>query len=252
MTNQSIKTIIIEDEAEDLDLMQNLLKKHSEIEIVATAEDIENGVAAVSVYKPDLSFLDINLYGRTSFEILDIIKQFNLQPKIVFTTAFDNYMNKAFKYAAFDYLLKPIDRKELANTIKRCKDTIKEPSFDDSYAKFKDSQKKLIFNTTEGFEVIDPKEIVYLATVKNQSYTEFYLHNDTKVVVTKGIGEVEKMLPQKYFYKIHRSYILNLSYVKKVNRIRGNCYLETQNKDYVVPISRDKAKNLRERFMELL
>ncbi len=252
MIKQVIKTIIIEDEAEDLGLMQNLLKTHTEIEIVATAEDIENGVAAISVYKPDLIFLDINLYGRTSFEILDIIKQFNLQPKIVFTTAFDNYMSKAFKYATFDYLLKPIDRKELANTINRCNDTMKEPNFDDSYSKFKDSQKKLIFNTTEGFEVIDPKEIVYLTTVKNQSYTEFYMRNDTKIVVTKGIGEVKKMLPEKYFYKIHRSYILNLSYVKKVNRIRGNCYLEAQNKDYIVPISRDKAKSLKERFIELL
>jgi len=245
MIENAIKAIIIEDEIEDLDLMKNLLKNHLQIDVIATARDIENGVAAISVHKPDLIFLDINLYGRTSFEILDIIKKFDLQPKVVFTTAFDNYMNKAFKYAAFDYLLKPIDRQELNDTLVRCIDNIEQTTFNESYKKFKITEKKLIFNTTEGFEVINPKEIVYLATVKNQSYTDFYLYNGNSITVTKGIGEVEKFLPTKHFYKIHRSYIINLNFVKKVNRIRGNCYLKAENKDFIIPISRSKAKILK-------
>jgi two-component system, LytTR family, response regulator len=114
---EKIKTLIIEDEQEDLDLMSNLLKAFPEIELMDTARDVETGIAAISHHKPELVFLDINLYGRTSFEILDIIKRYNMQPKIIFTTALNNYMNQAFKYAAFDYLLKPIDRSELKNTV---------------------------------------------------------------------------------------------------------------------------------------
>jgi two-component system LytT family response regulator len=249
---KSIKAIIIEDEIEDLDLMQNLLKSYPKIEIVATARDIENGVAAISVHKPDLIFLDINLYGRTSFEILDIIKNFNLNPKIIFTTAFDNYMNKAFKYSAFDYLLKPIDRQELKKTIKRYITNSEQTDFKESYQRFNNVKKKLIFNTTEGFELINPENIVYLATIKNQSYTEFFMFDGSSIIVTKSIGEIEPLLPKKYFYKIHRSYILNLSFVKKVNRIRGKCYLQNNDKDYVIPISREKSKVLKDKFLRFL
>lgn len=251
MRKKSIKTIIIEDEKEDLDLMQNLLKSHPEIEIIATARDIENGVAAISVHKPELIFLDINLYGRISFEILDIIQKFNLKPKVIFTTAFDNYMNKAFKYAAFDYLLKPIDREELKGTIERYINNLEQTDFKESYEKFSSTYKKLIFNTTEGYEVINPKEIVYLTTVKNQSYTEIFTANGTTITVTKGIGEVEDMLPEKHFFKIHRSYILNLNYVKKVNRIRGKCFLQSKSNNYEVPVSREKAKLLKGKLVTL-
>jgi len=247
-----IKTIIIEDEQEDLDLMINLLKTHPEIEIVASARDIENGVAVITVHKPDLIFLDINLYGRTSFEILDIIKNFDINPKIIFITAFDNYMSKAFKYATFDYLLKPIDRLELQKTLVRFIKNQAQTSFEKSYKLLSETKQKLLFNTTEGFELIDPKQVVYLATVKNQGYTDFFMLNGTIITVTKSIGEIEEILPKKHFFKIHRSYILNLTFVKKVNRIRGKCYLQGDVADYVIPISREKAKVLKDTFLKRL
>ena len=114
MNTEKINTIVIEDEKEDMDLMLNLLKSFSEIKIAGTACDIEESINKISFYKPQLIFLDINLYGRLSFDVLDAIYKLNIKPKVVFTTAFDNYMNKAFKYSAFDYLLKPIDRQDSA------------------------------------------------------------------------------------------------------------------------------------------
>ena len=243
-----IKTIIIEDEQEDLDLMINLLKAFPEIDLQSTARDVETGVAAISIHQPELIFLDINLYGRTSFEILDVISKFGLKPKVIFTTAFDNYMNKAFKYAAFDYLLKPIDRMELKSTIERYFNNLQETGFSNSYQKLSDALEKLVFNTTEGFEVVDPAEIVYLCTVKNQGYTELYQVDGSIVLITKSIGEIEPLLPDKCFFKIHRSYILNLNYVKKVNRIKGKCFLKAKDKTYEIPISRDKSKILREKL----
>jgi len=133
---KKIKAVIIEDESEDMDLMKSLLTDFDMIDIVATARDIENGVAAISVNKPDLIFLDINLYGRNSFEILDIIKNFDLDPKVIFTTAYGNYMNIAFKYSAFDYLLKPVDRNELKDTLERFINNYEQTAFNESYEKF--------------------------------------------------------------------------------------------------------------------
>jgi len=248
---KKIKAVIIEDESEDLDLMKSLLTGFDMIEIAATARDIENGVAAISVHKPDLIFLDINLYGRNSFEILDIIKNFQLNPKVIFTTAYDNYMNIAFKYSAFDYLLKPIDRNELKNTLERFINNFEQTGFDESYEKFNAVKKKLIFNTVEGFEVIAPEDIVYLCTVKNQSYTEIYLTSGNMTVVTKSIGEIEPLLPEELFFKIHRSYILNLNFVKKVNRILGKCYLQSGEHRYEIPVSREKARVLKEKLLSL-
>lgn len=248
MSINTIKAIIIEDEKEDMYLITNLLKTHKEIEIIATANDIENGIAVVSLHKPDLIFLDINLYGRFSFEIIDAIQKLSLNPKIIFTTAYDNYMNKAFKYAAFDYLLKPIDRRELNDTIVRYLKNSETIDLKKSYEKFNEVKKKLIFNSTEGFEIIDPTAIVYLGTVKGQSYTEFFMNNGKVIVVTKGIGEVEPLLKGNHFFKIHRSYILNLNYLIKINRIRGICYLESADNKYSVPISKEKIKLLKKQL----
>jgi len=248
---EKITAVIIEDENEDLDLLKSLLSEFDQIEIVASARDIENGVAIITVHKPDLIFLDINLYGRNSFEILDIIKKFDLNPKVIFTTAYNNYMNIAFKYSAFDYLLKPIDRNELKDTMERYMNDREQTAFDKSYEKFTSVKKKLIFNTVEGFEVISPEDIVYLCTVKNQSYTEIYLTNGNRTVVTKSIGEIEPLLNEDCFFKIHRSYILNLNFVKKVNRILGKCYLQSEDKNYEIPVSREKAKLLKEKLLTL-
>ncbi len=246
-----IKTIVIEDEKEDLDLMLNLLKGFETLNIVATASDIENGIAVISAHKPDLVFLDINLYGRLSFEILEVIQNLSINPKVVFTTAFDNYMNRAFKFAAFDYLLKPLERQELKDTINRYLKNIDSTNFKESLSKFKAVKKKLVFNTTEGFEVIDPVQIMYLGTVKGQSYTEFFMTNGTVVTVTKGIGEIEQLLSFKHFFKIHRSYILNVNYIKKINRIRGNCYLQSATTKYNIPVSREKIKELKEKLSSI-
>ena len=239
-----IRTVIIEDEKEDTDLLENLLGVFDFVEIIDTAEDVKSGIEVIERHKPELIFLDIRLYGKISFEILDVIYSLNIKPKVIFTTAFDEYMHKAFKYSAFDYLLKPIDRKELKDTLMRYVESKNKYDFVKSYDKFR----KMVFNTAEGFEIINPDEIVYVSTVKNQSYSELFMSDGSKITITKNIGEVEKILPEDYFYKIHRSYILNLNYVKKVNRIKQKCYLSAENISYEIPISREKSKLLREKI----
>lgn len=244
-------TIIIEDEKEDLDLVINLLKEYEFIKIIATAKDVETAIAVITLNKPDLIFLDILLYGRLSFDILDTVYHLNIKPKVIITTAFDEFMGKSFKYSAFDYLLKPIDREELKDTLTRFVKNENQEDFDKGFYKLKATFGKLIFGTISGFEVINPGEILYLSTIKNQTYTELFLSNGEKIIVTKNIGKIEKMLVQSYFFKIHRSYIINLNYVRKVNRLKRICVLQNGDIKYKIPISKEKSKVLKEKFNDL-
>ncbi len=245
----TIKTVIIEDEREDADLMYNLLKEFDAIEIVATERDVESGIAALAFFKPELVFLDINLYGRLSFEILDAIKKYNMHLKIIFITAYNDYMNKAFKYAAFDYLLKPVDRNELKETLKRFIKNRNTSGFSEKYTKLQSALKNLIFGTREGFEVVNPEHILFISTVKGQNYSELHLSGGKKLTVTKSIGEIERMLSgNKTFFKIHRSYMVNLKYVKKVNRLKGICIIENSEHKTEIPVVRDNIKHLKERL----
>ena len=94
MADKIYKTIVVEDEIKDLDLFLNLLNPFQNIEVIDTAKDIENAIAAISFHRPDLIFLDIDLYGRNSFEVLDIIDKYNLNPILIFTTAHSKYMKE--------------------------------------------------------------------------------------------------------------------------------------------------------------
>jgi two-component system LytT family response regulator len=240
-----IRTVIIEDEQEDMDLMHNLLAEHPAIQIVATAKDIENGIAVVSFHKPDLLFLDINLYRRLSFEILNVVSTFNLNTKVVFTTAYNEFMENAFKYSAFDYLLKPIDRGQLADTIVRYQTNCSSENFRANFLKLQDAQNKLVFNTIDGYTVVNPREIVFMETEKNQGYTDIWLCDNTLVTVTKSIGEVYKNIDNEVFIKLHRSFVLNIEYVEKVNRLKRKCYLKCRQNHFEIPVSHEKAKMLK-------
>jgi len=239
-----INSLIIEDEQHDADLLLHLLSEYRQINVLKISNRIETAILDIEKLQPELIFLDIKLYGKLSFEILDKIDELNLNPKIVFTTAYDNYMQTAFKYAAFDYLLKPIDRAELKNTILRYQKNKEKNNFKHSLHNLKDAENKLIFNTVEGFELVNPDDILYLSTVKNQHYTNIHLIDDTVVVVSKSIGEIAPLLPDNFF-KIHRSFVINIHRLIRVNRLREKCYLKGTNKEYSIRISREKIKMLK-------
>jgi len=148
-------------------------------------------------------------------------------------------------------LLKPVNRQELKDTLQRFFTTYRQTDFNTSYDKLLQTRKKMIFNTVEGYEVVAPEKIVFLETLKGQSYTQIHLIDGTEILVTKNIGEIAGQLNGMHFFKLHRSYIINLNYVKKVNRLLGKCYLQSPVKEFVIPISREKAKLLKDRMREM-
>jgi two-component system LytT family response regulator len=126
MANKLLGAIIIEDEEESLQLLHNLIQKNGLAEVTGSTKEPAEALDMILKLNPDLVFLDIKMPGMSGFDILDKLSKIrSVHPYIVFTTAYNEYAVKAFEYAAFDYLLKPIDPRRLADTILRCIDSMK-------------------------------------------------------------------------------------------------------------------------------
>ena len=240
MPNKTYKTVVVEDEQPDLNLFLNLLKPFSQIEVVETADDVETAIAAISYHKPDLIFLDIELYGRSSFEVLDIIDKYKMNPALIFTTAHSQYMKEAFHYSAFEFLLKPIDPRELKRTVNSLDNKAEGNNFKEHYEKLSYARNNLVINNVYGFVVIKPEDIVYAKA--SDGCTDIFLENGKKETVTKKIGEIENQLPGEIFFRSHRSYIINITKLIKVEKTK--CILQMANKAVEADIAKDSKKEL--------
>lgn len=247
MANKKYKTIIVEDEQHDLNLFLNLIKPFSQIKVVETADDVENAIAAISYHKPDLIFLDIDLYGRSSFEVLDIIAKYNMNPVLIFTTAYPKYMKEAFHYSAFEFLLKPIDPQELEKTINRMDDKFEEYNFNKHYEKLSYAKNNLIINNLNGFDVVKLEDIVMLKA--SEGYTDIYLFDNKVLTSSKKIGEIFGELPKENFFRSHRSCIINISKLIKVEKRK--CILQMANKEVEADIAKESRKELQRLVQEV-
>jgi two-component system LytT family response regulator len=184
--------------------------------------------------------------GRSGFEILDDLRKIrSVHPYIVFTTAFDEFAVRAFEYAAFDYLLKPVEPQRLAETLLRCIDR-KQSDIKQPIDILLSSHRKLQFRNISGIVFIDPSEIVYIEAGGN--YSVFHLSNNRTETVTMLLGRVEEQLPSERFFRISRSFIINLEYLKKINTKQLQCILVKNGYEFRCDISRDRIGDLAERM----
>lgn len=239
-----ITAIIIDDEPKGrLALYQKLQTYCPEVEVVAQAED---GIAALTLIeklKPQLIFLDIEMPKMNGFEMLNAITEKNFH--IIFTTAYDQYAIKAIKFAAFDYLLKPVDIEELRQAVLKLKDkeiyqTKQQVELlqQNSMRFAKRQLNKLAIPTLEGLLFYDIKDIVHLEATSN--YTIIYFTDNTKITASKTLKEFDELLPEDIFFRTHHSHIINLTFIKRY--IRGNGgQIELQN-GTVIEVSRRKKE----------
>jgi two-component system, LytTR family, response regulator len=247
-----IKAIIIDDEQYCIDSLAAKLKEYEpEIELVAGISNVQDMADAVAKYKPQVLFLDINLGPFSGF---DLIEKLNPPlPKIVFTTAYDHYAIKAFKFNAIDYLLKPVDAEELAQTIQKIKQ-IESPWPDLVHIKQTINQlrestngiRKLALPTLNGFELIDLNELIRLEAASN--YTHFFLHGDKKITISKTLKEYEDLLESDGFARIHQSHIINLKFLKSFNK--GKTATITMQDGAVLDVGATRRNAFMEKFKE--
>jgi len=212
-----LKALIVEDEHHNQEVLRKLLGRyHSDINIVGMAEDVEGAVLAIQNTKPDLIFLDIELKMKSAFDLLNRVDCSGID--IIFTTAFEQYALKAIKYAAIDYLLKPIDIDELSDALQTVRLKIMDKV--DNYvqiqtllANLKQPNTRLAIPTIEGFDFIPIEDILYCQA--DGSYSVFLTKVGKKIVSSKSLKYYENLVISEQLFRVSKSYIINLNYVKK-------------------------------------
>jgi two-component system LytT family response regulator len=242
-----ITAIIIDDEAKGRTALREKLAAYCpQVQLLAEAADAQEALLQIKNYHPQLIFLDIEMPRMNGFEMLNELPEKNFH--IVFTTAYDQYAIKAIRYAAFDYLLKPIDIAELQAAIAKidAKDASKTKKQIDLLQQHilhpKKQWDKLAIPTLEGLAFYAICDIVHLEAASN--YTTLYFADRTKVTASKTLKEFEELLPENTFFRTHHSHLINLNYIKRYIKGDGG-QIELQNGVFV-----DLARRKKEEFLE--
>lgn len=244
---RQVSTVIVDDEPDCISLVMRYLDGDTRIRVIGTISDSSRAIEQILILKPELILLDIEMPSVSGIEILHFLNQTQIKPFVIFITSFEKYTIEALREAAFDYLLKPISKSELALAIERFMIKFHSKEAEVNYSSLLSilSQKKIKFNTTGGFILIDPDDIIYIQADYN--YSEIYLYNKKREIVVTNIGALENVLP-KDFTRINRSVIINLRYLEKVLRGKRLCYLKKGNDSYTFNIPARRIRDLEERL----
>ncbi|MBI9036982.1 MAG: response regulator transcription factor [Bacteroidales bacterium] len=216
-----IRSIIIDDEEKGRNTLRNFLKKYcNNISVVAEGDCVKSGLEKISTYNPDLVFLDIQMPDGTGFNLLEKIKEIDF--KVIFVTAYDQYALKAFKFSAIDYLLKPIDPEKLIDAVNRLSDIEDIKSINKKLEVLVGNNnrfEKIALPTVNGVHLVKIKDIIRCESESN--YTTIFLATGKKILVTKTLKEYDEMLTPMHFYRVHQSHLINLAFVEKYHKGEG-------------------------------
>ena len=234
-----IRTVVIDDESKARDILIKLLQVVApEIEVVDQAASAAAGWEAIQREKPDLVFLDVEMPQGSGF---DLLERFAEAPfKVIFTTAYGHYAIKAIRFAAMDYLLKPIDADELRTAIDTVKgqlsgNTVENESIRSLIHNLRSpAAKKVAIPDMEGITFVQLQEIIRCEADRN--YTVVYLDCGTKIVSSKALKEYERLFTDFNFMRLHHSHLINLNHVKRYQK--GDGGLVVMSDDSTVDVSR--------------
>lgn len=210
--------MIVDDDIKSQQVLEYHLRSIPGIEILSIASSADEAYRFLLETVPDLIFLDVEMPGKTGFDLVAEIREIGINPCIIFQTAFDKYAIQAIKNAAFDYLLKPIDNEELVKSLIKFKHSKLHLNLEEQVENlihYIKPTEKIRFNARAGFIMINPNDIIYCQADWN--YTEIWLSKEKKELVTVNIGKVETLLPAKRFTKISRSLIINSQLIERID-----------------------------------
>lgn len=241
-----LTAVIIDDEADALELLALTLKDYfaKEVKVLGQSTQFAEAFLLVKEYQPDLLFLDIDLgAGRSGFDVVEQLKSLPVPPKVVFTTAFQQFAIKAVKVQAYDYLLKPVSMIEIKGLLERIAvETAKGPSSIDKGA-------GIVINTTDALYKLDLSDIIFFQG--NGNYTDIHVKNFQKPIlstVTLNQYEEEVGMVSSGFFRTHKSYLVNLAEVNHIKK--GALAREVVLKNGIhVKLSRLRAKEFMEAFL---
>ena len=244
-----IKAVIIDDEQNNIDNLCILLQQHCpEVTIAATAMNATDGEKAILKYQPDLVFLDIQMPEKSGFELLKNLPNYHFE--IIFVTAYDQYGIQAVKFAAIDYLLKPINIEELKIAVQKVvakrsqkKQNLQLENLIELLQQKQNKQfHRIALQSTKETRFVEPEQIIRCESSNN--YTTFYLNNQEKIIVSKPIYEYESLLQDYGFIRCHQSHMINKKYIKSFLKNDGGFLLLEDGSE--IPITRQKKEQVKD------
>ena len=237
-----IKAIIIDDEQSSQITLKNMVTEFcSGVEIIASVDSVSEGVKMINKDCPDLIFLDVEMPVHNGFTLFD---HFSAPPfNVIFTTAFQKYAIKAFRFSAIDYLLKPINLDDLRTAIKKVStkkemDSTKE-KLQTLKANLNNVCSKLALPTMEGYHFVEVKDIIRCESQNN--YTFFHLSNGKKILVSRTLKIFSKMLEDHNFFRISRSDLVNLNHIVTFGRQKSPTLTLIDDTKLTISIRRKEA-----------
>jgi two-component system LytT family response regulator len=245
-----MKAVIVDDEQDARDTLMGLLDAYCpEVEVIALAETAADGVVQIKKHQPDLVFLDVEMPGGTGFDLIEAFDQLNFE--VIFTTAHSNYVLKALKISAIDYLLKPIDTKELRAAVDKAQQSIDKDKINRKLETFianlkvtESQEQKIVIPSAQGFRVAPIKEIIRCQSDRNYTYVHFV--DGTYELASKTLKEFDEMLSGNNFFRTHQSHLINLNFVKNYMKGKQSAVLLTDGSE--IEIARSKKEEFLARF----
>ncbi len=235
MNNKKITCILIDDEKDALDGFEILLQNIGSVEIIAKIQNSEFAAKQAAELKPDVVFLDIDMPVKNGFEVLEDVNKLKINTQVVFVTAYNQYILKALRNSAFDYLTKPIDRLELKNVVNR----LIENKDKNEIEKITSSLNMLKIPVNYGCIFLRKEDIIYFEADSN--YTKIHAVESTELS-SQNLGKFEKMFENENFIKISKSIIINVTYLYKFDKKNKKAILRNKDKNYELKVSRRNLK----------
>lgn len=235
----AIKTILIDDEPLALAELKVMLQKYPDLEIIDTANDAEEAFSKINKLRPQLIFLDINMPGRSGF---DLLQRLDEAPYVIFITAYDQFAIKAFEVNALDYILKPVNAVRLNDAIEKAKKQINTLIKNESKLHI---DKRIFIKDGEKCFFVPLSEVFLIESIGN--YARVYYQNK-KPLIHKSLNYLEERLPETHFFRTGRQTMININFIKNITPFFNNTLqIEMQNGDKIEISQRQSVK-----FKELM
>lgn len=245
----TINCIILDDEAMNVQLLSNMLQQHCpQVNILAAETNAKKGILLINELRPQLLFLDVEMPHMNGFETLKQLEPINFE--VIFVTAFGKYAVEAFEHHAAGYVTKPVNTEKLVAAVNAASRRIEQKSINKNLFSLLEQNSrqstpdKIPLSTTNGLVFVKIADIMYCESSGN--YTHFFLCDDKKIIVSRQLGEYEKLLPENNFTRVHDKYIINLNYIKEYIKGSGGELVLENGKE--IPVATRRKEDFLARF----
>lgn len=244
-TISAVRTLLIDDEKPARRALRTILEMRCpEVDIIGEADSVPTGLQAIRELQPDLVLLDIMLKDQTGFDLLKQLPEIDF--KLIFITAHEDFAIRAFRYSALDYILKPVDSTELVAAIAKVREVL---GVDDLRLRLstlmenmavREKPRKIALRSVERINIVDLHEIVRCASERN--YTRFFLADGSSLLVSRTMKDYADLLEQSGFFRVHHSHLINLEHLVAYEKADGGFVTLSDNSS--VPVANRRKDQL--------